>query len=127
MKLDNQDGHLCGTCNACCRQWDLIVLDPQKDDPSLYEHQVIIDPNGRKLITLKHQANGDCVYLNRSKGCTIHGDAPSRCREMDCRSYFLLAEPQINHLLAMGLLTEEKLEAAHQCHLRAVAAQESKA
>jgi Fe-S-cluster containining protein len=70
----------CGTCNECCRG-DAIFLHPECGDiPSLYECE---DYDG--AIILKHQPNGDCIYLDRDKGCTIHGRRPTVCREMDCR------------------------------------------
>jgi hypothetical protein len=70
----------CGTCNECCRR-DAIFIHPEcDDDPLTYE----TEPYRSRLI-LKHQTNGDCCYLDRTTGCTIHDRRPAVCRELDCR------------------------------------------
>lgn len=70
----------CGTCTACC-QGDAIFMHPEcGDDPSQYETEMY---EGR--VILKHKPNGDCIYLDRAKGCTIHERRPAICRELDCR------------------------------------------
>lgn len=70
----------CGTCNECCRG-DAIFLHPEcGDDPSDYSTEMY---QGR--VILKHKPNGDCIYLDRAKGCTIHASRPAICRELDCR------------------------------------------
>ena len=37
-------------------------------------------------LMLAHKPNGDCIYLDREHGCTIHDCRPRMCREMDCRN-----------------------------------------
>lgn len=70
----------CGTCTECCKG-DAIFLHPEcGDDPAQYETE---NYQGRTI--LKHHPNGDCVYLDRQRGCTIHDRRPTICREMDCR------------------------------------------
>lgn len=71
----------CGACQACCKR-QLIILEPE-DDPFAYDCDVIRGPNGL-LHSVKHKANGDCIYLGQM-GCTIHGRAPAICRQFDCR------------------------------------------
>lgn len=39
------------------------------------------------VMQLKHQANGDCIYLG-DHGCTIYDNRPRVCREFDCRLTF---------------------------------------
>jgi len=71
----------CGTCNVCCRG-DAIFLHPEcGDDVSQY---ATVEYEGRTI--LDHQPNGDCIYLDRAKGCTIHARRPTVCRELDCRA-----------------------------------------
>ena len=70
----------CGTCTECCHG-DAIFMHPECGDvPANYE----TDSYEGRLI-LKHKPNGDCIYLDRSAGCTIHSRRPVICREMDCR------------------------------------------
>lgn len=75
----------CGDCTLCCRNWDMLRLLPG-DDPKEYE--VVPHPRDMAQFMLKHQDNGDCIYLDREKGCTIHDRRPLMCREMDCRVFF---------------------------------------
>lgn len=71
----------CGTCNECCRG-DAIFIHPEcGDDAALYK----TEPYKGRVI-LQHQPNGDGIYLDRSKGCTIHATRPTICRELDCRT-----------------------------------------
>lgn len=72
----------CNGCTLCC-QGDTIRLLPE-DDPAQYK----TEPHwmdSTKLM-LAHQRNMDCIYLDRAIGCTIHGNAPTICKEMDCRN-----------------------------------------
>jgi len=70
----------CGSCNECCRN-DAIFMHPEcGDDPATYE----TEPYEGRVI-LKHKDNGDCIYLDRATGCTIHERRPVVCRELDCR------------------------------------------
>lgn len=50
------------------------------DDASQYLTEMY---EGR--VILQHKPNGDCIYLDREKGCTIHERRPVVCRELDCR------------------------------------------
>jgi hypothetical protein len=65
------------------------------DDPSQYA----TDEYEGRLI-LKHKDNGDCIYLDRAKGCTIHNHRPVICRELDCRA--LVDAAGEKRLKAMG-------------------------
>lgn len=69
----------CGSCNLCCRN-DAIFLKPnQGDDLNAYDWEYY---QGKPI--LKHQANGDCIYLDRERGCTIHDRSPMVCQEFSC-------------------------------------------
>jgi len=39
-------------------------------------------------LILQHKPNGDCIYLDRKVGCSIHGNAPAICKEFDCRRIY---------------------------------------
>lgn len=80
----------CNGCNICCRR-DLLVLHPEMgDDPAQYRTTRISHPfTGEPVHALQHQPNGDCIYLDRRTGCTIHDRAPAICRTFDCRELLL--------------------------------------
>jgi hypothetical protein len=73
----------CDGCVACCEKFDLIVLDPSRGDRT-FEYEV--EWQAGLGFVLRHKANGDCWYLDRETGCTIHDRRPARCREFDCRT-----------------------------------------
>lgn len=73
----------CGTCHACC-QWDAIILHPELGDDEHDYHTV--EWEGK--LKLANKENGDCIYLDRQTGCTIHGHAPVICQEFDCRKIY---------------------------------------
>lgn len=78
----------CGGCNLCCKSEIIALLPEEGDDVSSYDHEHMDIPNIGMIPVLKHKKNGDCVYLDDEKGCTIHGRAPYICRTFDCRAWF---------------------------------------
>lgn len=97
----------CNGCTVCCQK-DLIFLRPQLgDDPNKYDCEFVA---GRYL--LKHKKNGDCIYLDRNKGCTIHGRAPFVCRNLDCRYIFDLPKDVFKNAVKRGLLNKRFVKAA---------------
>jgi len=68
----------CGTCNACCRDFDEIFLTDEEKDK--YEHTV--NEAGRAMLARK---DGQCAYLTE-EGCTTYADRPHNCRQFDCRA-----------------------------------------
>ncbi len=78
----------CGTCHHCCQK-ELIPIRPERgDDPAAYDTFESSDPTtGKRERYLRHQPNGDCVYLG-AEGCTIHGRQPAVCKAFDCRVFF---------------------------------------
>jgi hypothetical protein len=97
----------CNGCIACCQR-DLIILKPG-DNPYLYDCDFV---NGNYI--LQHKKNGDCIYLDRNSGCTIHEHRPIVCRGLDCR--FVLKIPRIERkkLVAKGLLSKRIINAARK-------------
>lgn len=91
----------CNGCNECCR-WDAIWLKPHLgDNENDYETEVYL---GRKM--LKHKPNGDCIYLDRDRGCSIHDRRPVVCREFDCLNLlrFLKREPDYKQYIPKRLI-----------------------
>jgi putative zinc- or iron-chelating protein len=70
---------------------------------------------GAGLAALKHKANGDCVYLDRSRGCTIWDRRPVICREFDCAAIYLKFTPgQRRAYLSRGFMRPEVLKRGAQ-------------
>jgi hypothetical protein len=70
----------CNGCIICCRNDAIRIFD--HEDASQWETEPHVMFPDR--IMLKRKRNGDCIYLAET-GCTIHGNAPIMCKEMDCR------------------------------------------
>ncbi len=89
----------CGSCHACCQN-DAIFMHPEcGDDPAQYLTE---EYEGRTI--LQHQENGDCIYLDRVKGCTIWSKRPTICREMDCRELVKAIGESQSHRMGLGKL-----------------------
>jgi Fe-S-cluster containining protein len=101
----------CGTCTVCC-QSDAIFLHPECGD-DYRKYQVEIADDGR--VMLAHKPNGDCIYLDREKGCTNWADRPTICREMDCREVLQVAGEKKLKRLGMHRLVDaaKRLNKAH--------------
>lgn len=68
----------CGTCDACCRDFDEIFLTDEEKDK--YEHTV--NEGGRAVLA---RSDDHCFYLGRD-GCSTYDDRPDNCRQFDCRA-----------------------------------------
>jgi hypothetical protein len=71
----------CGTCTACCRTYNAVVLQP--DEPT----------EGLKLVPgtrqLQKQADGmRCVHLMADGKCEVYARRPRACRDYDCRTWY---------------------------------------
>jgi hypothetical protein len=71
----------CGTCTACCRTYNAVVLQP--DEPT----------EGLKLVPgkrqLQKQADGmRCVHLMADGKCEVYERRPRACRDYDCRTWY---------------------------------------
>lgn len=84
----------CGTCNACCRNTDPVLLDPD-ENPANYKTtaylRVGLDIAPRVGLAMKE--NGNCYYLGET-GCTIYDKRPRVCRAFDCRMLYLSLPPE---------------------------------
>lgn len=80
----------CKGCSApCCRTGgpDLTA----DDDPELYR---VTAEEDIAYITPREDGLPFCRYLNPANRCRIHKIRPKRCREFDCRLYFLNKTPE---------------------------------
>lgn len=88
----------CGSCFLCCIG-DAIMLMPE-DNPDLYK--TVKHEYRTNQLMLDHQENGDCIYLDRVNGCTIHPHFWFinrwtlgwiwRTRSFNNETYFIVAE-----------------------------------
>lgn len=77
----------CGSCTHCCQNHQGIVLaEDLGDDPAHYEGLLDFKAG---LAFLKTKPNGDCVFLDRKKGCTAYDLRPTVCRWYDCREDYI--------------------------------------
>lgn len=76
----------CNGCTACCRDGFIRLRPELGDDPASYLTREATY-GGERVHVLQRNDDGSCIYLN-SKGCQIHGNAPSVCRSFDCRDLF---------------------------------------
>lgn len=73
----------CGGCHACCQKDAVAFLMP--DELEKFERGEFM---GAPMTAKK--ANGDCVYLERGKGCLVHDDPPVICKAYDCAGAYKL-------------------------------------
>jgi len=74
----------CGTCRLCCTAFFVFLDD---DEYANYKWGNCIKDGQNMGRVLQRKPNGECIYLTE-KGCGIHGQAPRRCREFDCRHLY---------------------------------------
>jgi hypothetical protein len=70
----------CGTCTACCRTYDAVVLRPEESTEGLK-----LVPGTRQL---QKQADGmSCIHLINGM-CEVYDKRPRACRDYDCRVWY---------------------------------------
>ncbi len=102
---------LCNGCTRCCRN-DAFVVDPAHDDPDMYDtrptrHSV----PGEVMTALRLKPNGDCIYLDAEKGCTIHGRQPHIRKQFDCRRFYLDFHRYYTHAERQAMLKAKVVDA----------------
>lgn len=93
-------------CTTCC-QWgkfevNNVRLLPREKGKFI---GMVHDP-----LKMASKENGDCVYLNREKGCTIHRDRPINCIAFDCRDMLYAALIQKDNVFTRTLISAMKLK-----------------
>lgn len=78
----------CTMCGKCCTGdpgyvWttdeELAKLAAFRGEP-LKEFEAVYTRRARGKHTLREKANGDCVFYDRQKGCTVYSVRPAQCR-----------------------------------------------
>ena len=78
----------CTRCGHCCTGepgfvWvsddDLIAIARQRGE-TLEEVKALYTRLAERGRTLREKGNGDCVFYNRTRGCTIYEVRPPQCR-----------------------------------------------
>jgi len=78
----------CTMCGKCCTGepgfvWvtdeEVARLAAFRGDPE-HEFLAVYTRKSRGRRTLKEKANGDCVFYDREKGCTVYPVRPAQCR-----------------------------------------------
>lgn len=93
----------CDGCVKCCIG-DTIYLHPECGDKvEDYEVEFI---NGR--FALKWGDDNSCIYLDKQKGCTIHGRQPYTCRNFSCVKLFEgMAPKKLKYYVKRGNIPAE--------------------
>ena len=98
----------CGRCTLCCQRELLYVHPELGDDPEDYETQEIDAGEGETVLALAQKPNGDCIYLERHKGCTIHDKRPAVCKKFDCRvQYAITNNKDRRYFIGRGMMSKE--------------------
>lgn len=78
----------CTRCGKCCTGepgyvWvndeELVALAKFRGEP-LREFRAVYTRPARGGVTLKEKANGDCVFFEAGRGCTVYRVRPRQCR-----------------------------------------------
>lgn len=75
-------------CTACCR-WGKgnTYLHPELAVKEVTRYQHVFF---KKIPVMADDGKGNCVYLDKEKGCTIHNNSPAYCRSFDCLQLLVL-------------------------------------
>lgn len=92
----------CNGCNLCCRNDAIFLKQSLGDNLDEYDWEYY-----QNKPILKHQANGDCIYLDRQRGCTIHDRRPYVCREFSCID---IAKKAKKHPFLMAIYSDGVIE-----------------
>ena len=78
----------CTRCGKCCTGepgfvWvsddELVQIAQFRGDP-VSEFEAVYTRRAKGRRTLRERANGDCVFWDRARGCTIYAVRPAQCR-----------------------------------------------
>ena len=78
----------CTQCGDCCtgepgHVWvddaDLVAIAEFRGEP-VEEVRGLYTKKGIRGLSLREKLDGDCVFFERGKGCTIYPVRPSQCR-----------------------------------------------
>ena len=78
----------CTRCGNCCtgdpgfvwvNEEEIAALAKFRGEP-LREVKALYTRAARGRVTLREKADGDCVFYDRAKGCTVYPVRPRQCR-----------------------------------------------
>lgn len=78
----------CTQCGKCCTGdpgyvWvddaEVTALTKLRGEKE-HEFRALYTRNAKGQVTLREKANGDCVFYDRQKGCTVYRARPRQCR-----------------------------------------------
>ena len=78
----------CTQCGDCCTgepgyvwvtEEELAALADFRGEP-LEQVRALYTRRARRGLTLREKGNGDCVFYDRKKGCTVYPVRPTQCR-----------------------------------------------
>jgi Fe-S-cluster containining protein len=78
----------CTQCGHCCtgdpgfvwvNEDEIAALAKFRGEP-LREVKALYTRAARGRVTLREKADGDCVFYDRAKGCTVYPVRPRQCR-----------------------------------------------
>ena len=98
----------CGSCTACCRSSELVVLLPEKGDDL-----DILTRRGEVagIPVLAHNPTGECAYLE-DDGCSIYEHRPFVCRGFDCRAlHKTLPRKRLRAMVKEGAISKAVVKA----------------
>jgi Fe-S-cluster containining protein len=85
-----QDGlqFQCTRCGGCCtgEPGFVLVSDDELAAVAAFRREALVETTGLctrltpKGRILREQPNGDCIFFNRTAGCTIYSLRPRQCR-----------------------------------------------
>lgn len=85
-----QDGlqFTCTQCGKCCTGEPGVVWVTEEEIETLAkvrgepvrEFVALYTRPARGRVTLREKANGDCVFYDQQKGCTVYAVRPRQCR-----------------------------------------------
>jgi len=78
----------CTQCGKCCTGEPGVVWVNEEEIEALAKFRGetvrelvgLYTRSSRGRVTLREKANGDCVFYDRQKGCTVYAVRPRQCR-----------------------------------------------
>ena len=101
----------CGSCTACCRSRELVVLLPEKgDDLDILTRRGEVGG----VPVLAQNPTGECAYLVDG-GCSVYEHRPFVCRGFDCRAlHKTLPRKRLRAMVKEGAISKAVVQAGKE-------------
>ena len=73
---------LCHDCHQCCVE-ETVLLTPE-DNRNEFKYDTVYNSEFEQPV-LRQKKNGECIYLDEEKQCSIYENRPKICKAFDCR------------------------------------------